>query len=455
VVAPKHKILVVDDEPSARESFRMILQDTYLIISAGNGEDCLREIEKDEPDLVLLDIKMPGIDGVEVLQRIKQKHEKLDVIMVTATKDPKIVVNVMKMGAYDYVTKPFDVEDLLNIVGRAIDKRTKIKENLFPQPAVEKHRFGNIIGHSPAIREIFKLIEKVAKNNSTILIWGESGTGKELVASAIHQNSDRAYKPFIAVNCAAIPETLLESELFGHEKGAFTHAFEKKIGKFEVASSGTIFLDEIGSMSFGMQAKLLRTLQEREIERIGGTKSIPVDVRIISATNNDLRELIRQEKFREDLYYRLNVIPINLPPLRHRKEDLPLLVDFFVEKFNRQFNRKIKGLKEAVMKLLMDYTWPGNIRELENLIERLIVLEQDEYVGTENLPLDILTVVSESPNQDQIINLRLKEAVNQFEARFIKRILEKTRGNQSEASRLLGIHRNTLLLKMKQLDLHS
>ena len=309
---------------------------------------------------------------------------------------------------------------------------------------------------SKSMQKVFEIIKTVAPSDSTVIIFGESGTGKELVARAIHQKSSRLNKAFIAVNCAAIPEPLLESELFGHEKGAFTGAYEQKLGKFELANQGTLFLDEIGCMPLNMQAKLLRVLEEKSIERVGGSKIIPVDVRLISATNLDLKKALQENLFREDLYYRLNVIPIQLPPLRDRKDDLPLFIEYFIKIFNQKFNKKVKGFSEKAFHVIMAYDWPGNVRELENLMERLIALEQNELISMESLPIDILTTYSSAPCAEENEPgpaLPLKEATQQFERQFIKKVLHKANGNQTKAAQMLGIHRNTLILKINNLGI--
>jgi len=449
----KAKILIVDDEKSMRESLQLLLRDQYEIYQAASGKEAIEMVKKHPIDLVLLDIRLPEIDGIEVLKIIKSIDDSIEVIMVTAVIMVGKAVEAIRHGAYDYLTKPFDIQALTEQVEKVVERRRLFQENLSLRKLIESdYQFEKIVGKSPAIREIFKIIDEVAQSNATVLITGESGTGKELVARAIHNRSPRKEKLFVAINCAAIPENLLESELFGHERGSFTGASERQLGKFEIAQGGTLFLDEIGSLPLPMQAKLLRAIQEKEIERIGGVKPIPVDVRIISATNSDLRTEVKARRFREDLYYRLNVIPIHLPPLRERREDIPLLANHFLHKYNREFNKKIKSFKKEVMELFLNYSWPGNIRELENLVERLVVLTKEGEIGPEKLPAEIK---GEMPCLPKATETNLFEAVRKFEADFIKKALEKTGGKKSKAAKLLGIHRNTLLNLEKKLKLKN
>lgn len=451
----KPTILAVDDESSVLEAYRLILEEEYTLLTAQNGEEALKILSQEHIDLVLLDLKLPGMGGLEILERLKQIDENIDVIVITAVNDVSSAVKSIKLGAYDYFTKPFDVDKLLTIIQRVFERQALLKEVLYLRLAMEQQQFVNIVGRSKKMLQIFDLITRVARNNVTVLITGESGTGKELIARAIHQYSDRAQKPFVAVNCAAIPENLMESELFGHERGSFTGAIERRLGKFELAQGGTLFLDEISSMRIELQAKLLRALQEREIERIGSMRAIPIDVRIIAATNQDLRTLIKQDKFREDLYYRLNVIPIFLPPLRARKEDIPLLVEHFLEKYNRLFQRSVKGLSPSAMERLLHYHWPGNIRELENIIERLVAITTNQYIQLQELPLDLSAPDSLLTNDLFEEQTTLREAVQLFEKHFILRTLEKVRWNQTLAAKLLGIHRNTLASRLDALGLRQ
>jgi DNA-binding NtrC family response regulator len=432
----KANILVVDDEKSMRDSMHMLLQDSYNIYLAKSGKEAIQVIKNNFIDLVLLDIRLPEIDGIEVLKIIKGIDDSIEVIMVTAVIMVKHAVEAIRIGAYDYITKPFDIESLQEQVEKVLEKRLLQRENTILRRMIEKDcQFEKIVGKSKEIREIFK----------------NSGTGKELVARAIHNRSPRKDKLFVAVNCAAIPENLLESELFGHERGSFTGALERQIGKFEIANGGTLFLDEIGSLPLPMQAKLLRGIQEKEIERIGAGYTTSVDVRIISATNSDLLAAIKKYKFREDLYYRLNVIPVHLPTLRERREDIPLLANHFLNKYNREFIKKIKGIKKDAMEMLARYDWPGNIRELENLVERLVVLTKKEYIGIDHLPPEIK---GEVPSKKEPDTTNFFKAVQKFEADFIRKVLEKCGGKKGEAAKMLGIHRNTLANLEKKLGIH-
>lgn len=444
----KATILIVDDEEGIRDSMRMLLKDQYRLVFSGSGREALKLFRLESPDLVLLDIRLPDIDGLEVLGRMKDLDPEVEVIMLTALNTVNYAVSAMKAGAYDYLTKPFDIEAIQSVIEKVLEKNTLMKQNLYLREEIEKKfSFEKIVGRSKPIKEIFALISQVAKSDSTVLIFGESGTGKELVARAIHNLSKRKDKLFVPVNCAAIPENLLESELFGHERGAFTGAFDRKPGKFEIADEGTLFLDEVGSLPLPMQGKLLRVLQEKEIERVGGTKTLPVDVRIISATNTDLNK----DKFREDLFFRLNVIPIKVPPLRERREDIRLLMEHFLDIFNREFGKRIKGFTKGAETALINYRWPGNVRELQNLIERLVVLQNEGFISEEHLPREVSSGESETPVSTEFSDLDLKQASMKFEAAFIKKALQKAGGNKGQAAKLLGIHRNTLLQIEKRL----
>lgn len=445
----KANILVVDDEKSIRESMQLLLRDRYNVLLAKSGKEAVEIVKTHPVDLVLLDIRMPEIDGIEVLKLVKSIDSSIEVIMITAVVTVKKAIEAIRLGAYDYITKPFDIQALHEQVGKALEKRLLLMENITLRKLIEEdYQFEKIVGKGREIREIFKTIHEVAKSNATVLITGESGTGKELAARAIHNRSPRREKLFVAVNCAAIPENLLESELFGHERGSFTGATERQIGKFEIANGGTLFLDEIGSLPLPMQAKILRTIQEKEIERIGAGYPTPIDVRIISATNSDLRAEIKNYKFRQDLYYRLNVIPIHLPPLRERKEDIHLLASHFLNKCNHKFGKKIEGISPAAMRLLENYEWPGNVRELENLIERFVVLAKSPRIEEEMVPPEISGKLETGvPSAAKT----LAEAVMKFEADFIRKALDKSGGRKSKAARMLGIHRNTLINLQKKL----
>jgi DNA-binding NtrC family response regulator len=451
----KPTLLVVDDEPGARQSLEVILEDDYRVVTAANGQEALETFQKEPVDVVLLDVNMPDMDGLEVLRKIKEQDEEMDVIMVSALNLARKAVDAIRLGAYDYITKPYEPEDILSAVSRAVSKQKLRKELDFLRREVEETRgFDQIISQNKAMLEIFELIKKVAYTSTSVLITGESGTGKELIARAVHRQGNRKTGPFVAINCAAIPSELMESEMFGHEKGAFTGAHTRMIGKFEHANGGTLFLDEISVLRSDLQAKLLRVLQERELERIGSNKPIKVDIRVISATNTNLEEAVAQGKFRQDLYFRLNVVPISIPPLRERKEDIPPLVRHFLHKFNTAFNKRVPGFTEKALDALTRYHWPGNIRELENLIERIVVLSSNnEPVDLKDIPLEILMASGQDvpdlePSKAGLIKLR-----ETFEKRIILNVLEVTQWNQTEAAKILKVNRNTLIQKAKQLGI--
>jgi two-component system response regulator AtoC len=441
-------ILVVDDDPGVRESFRLILEDHYDVVDVPDGPSALDVVRTSPMDLVLLDIRLPGMDGIEVLERIKAIDDRAEVILVTAVKTVRTAVAAMKLGAFDYLTKPFEEDELLSLASRALERRTLEREvALLRSELARTHDLDEIVGEHPVMERLHGLIAQVARTSTTVLITGESGTGKELVARAIHRHGNRREGPFVAVNPAAIVESLIESELFGHERGAFTGAYQRKLGKFELAQSGTLFLDEIGDMPLPLQAKLLRVLQEREIERVGGTRSIKIDVRVIAATNTNLKDAVSRGTFREDLYYRLNVVPIVVPPLRERAQDVPLLAEHFLRRDTRDFNKRIEGLSPEAVAALQAYRWPGNVRELENVIERCVVLADGPVIQLNDLPLDVLL-----PQQATRVRaaeaLPLNEATDQFERQIVLRVLERVGWNLTEAGRILAIHRNSLRMKL-------
>jgi len=441
-------VLVVDDDPGLRESFRLILEDEFDVLEVPDGVQALEIIRSCQVDLVLLDIRLPGMDGIEVLERIKAVDEQVEVILVTAVKTLRTAVEAMKLGAFDYLTKPFDEDEVLSLIRRALEKRALEREVVFLRSELARRQdFDEIVGQHRGMQKLYQLIAQVARTASTVLITGESGTGKELIARAIHRQGPRRDKPFVPVNPAAVSETLMESELFGHEKGAFTGAYQRKLGKFELAHGGTLFLDEIATLKPELQVKLLRVLQEREIERVGGTQSIKVDVRIIAASNADLKKAVRNETFREDLYYRLNVVPITVPPLRERREDIPLLVNHFIRKFTHEFKKQISGVSPDALAALQEYPWPGNVRELQNIIERSVALVEGALVQLKDLPLDLM-LPDHGARARAAETLPLKQACEQFERQIVLRVLERARWNQSEAARLLGLHRNTLKVKL-------
>ena len=437
-------ILVVDDDPGVRESFRLILEDHYEVVDVPDGPQALDVLRASQVDLVLLDIRLPEMDGIEVLERIKAIDESIEVILVTAVKTVRTAVAAMKLGAFDYLTKPFEEEELLALCTRALEKRSLVREVAFLRGELARtHDFDEIVGTHAAMQKLYRLVAQVARTTATVLITGESGTGKELIARAVHRQGPRCDRPFVPVNPAAIAETLIESELFGHEKGAFTGAYQRKLGKLELAQGGTLFLDEIGTLKAELQAKLLRVLQEREIERVGGTRAIKIDVRVIAATNVDLKQAVARGAFREDLYYRLNVVPIEVPPLRERIEDLPLLVEHFVRHYGQQFGKRVQGLSPEALGALAEYRWPGNVREVQNVVERCVVLAEGPVIGLNDLPLDVL-LPDHRIRVRRAERLPLKDATQEFERQIVLRVLERVSGNQSEAARILGIHRNSL-----------
>ena len=449
-------VLIVDDEVGTRESLRMILKNDYETYLARDAEEAFRQSKEHDPDVILLDIILPDIDGLKVLEKIKGNEPDKIVIMITATKTVKTAVEAMKLGAYDYITKPFDVDELRLIINRALSNQALEKEVKYLRKEIDKSfGFSNIIGKGRSMEGIFQLVRQIADSKSTVLIMGESGTGKELISRAIHYNGNRRNFPFVTINCAAIPETLIESELFGHEKGAFTNAYERKLGRFEIAHRGTLFLDEIGELSLATQAKILRFLEEKEFNRVGGSKTIKVDVRLITATNRDLNQLLRKGEFREDLYYRINVVPILIPPLRERKEDIPLLVDYFVAKFNEENNKHVKTVSPEAMQLIMDYDWPGNVRELENLMERVIALTFNEEILANELPFSFSNVSKVNGLKDSILSGRVSfsRAEEEFEKGVILDALKKANYVQSHAAEMLGISRRILKYKMDKLGI--
>jgi len=453
-----HSVLIVDDEVGARESLRMILKSHYEVFLAKNAEEAFRQIKERSPDVILLDIILPDVDGLKVLEIIKQNDPDAIVIMITATRTVKTAVEAMKLGACDYVTKPFDVDELRLMISRFLSTRALQTEVQYLRKEVDKNfSFGNIIGKSEVMREIFTVIRQVADSKSTVVILGESGTGKELAARAIHHNSNRRNYPFVTINCAAIPETLIESELFGHEKGAFTNAIERKLGRFEIAHQGTLFLDEIGELSLATQAKTLRFLEEREFTRVGGSKTIKVDVRLIAATNKDLTQLIKKGLFREDLYYRINVVPIVLPPLRERREDIPLLLDHFVEKFSAENRKQITGISKEALEILKNYEWPGNVRELENLMERVITLTMNSHIEPDELPFSLVNMPKLYGLKESIMNgkVTLIEGEEKFEREIIEDALRKANYVQSHAADMLGISRRILKYKMDKFGINQ
>jgi len=451
----KPTLLIVDDELGARQSLEVILEDDFQVLTAESGQEALEIVQKEPVDLVLLDIHMPEMDGLEVLRKIRERDEEIDIVIVSALNLARKAVDAIKLGAYDYITKPYEPEDILSTVARVIHKRNLHKELDFLRREVEASRgFDQIVTQNKTMLQIFERVKKVAFTSTNVLITGESGTGKELIARSIHQQGNRKHRPFVAINCAAIPSELMESVMFGHEKGAFTGAHARTIGKFEYAHGGTLFLDEISVLRSDLQAKLLRVLQEREIERIGSNKPIKVDIRVISATNTNLRKAVAQGQFRQDLYFRLNVVPISIPPLSERKEDIPLLANHFLRKFNTAFNKKIPGFSEKALAALARYPWPGNIRELENLVERIVVLSAgDEKIDLKNIPYEILMASDQDTKDAEMKRGGLIKIRKAIEKQIILSVLEASQWNQTEAAKVLNVNRNALIQKAKQIGI--
>ena len=455
---PKHaQLLVVDDDEAIRDALREILEDDYGVTCVDNGFKALEEVQNEVYDLVFLDVIMPEMDGLETLKRIKAFDQNLDVIMISAVDRAQEATEALRFGAYDYITKPFDHEIILNRLDKVLLKRNLTKEIHFHRTKeTESNGSPRIISKSQHMAAVFELIKKVSATASNVLITGESGTGKELIARAVHHESPRADNPFVAINCAAIPAELMESEFFGYEKGAFTGAYRQTIGKFEFAHQGTLFLDEISSLKPEFQAKLLRFIQEREFSRVGSHRSIKVDVRLVAATNTRLDGMVKAGTFRDDLFFRLNVVPVDLPPLRRRKGDIPLLSGYFMSRFNQQMHKRVNGFTPNALAVLEAYPWPGNVRELENLIERLVVLGTDHKpVDEKDLPLDLIfhTESEKGMAQSAWETKGLLQARATFERLYILKALKTCDWNQTRTAKLLDIHRNTLLQKMKNLDL--
>jgi DNA-binding NtrC family response regulator len=451
----KNKLLVVDDEHLIRWSLEQNLKKQgYEVVTAGSGEDALRLVREEQPDLVLLDIQLPGISGIDVLEKIKEHDEEIIVVMVTANSGLENAVTAMRLGAYDYISKPFNLDEMSIVVKKALETSDLKQEVVRLRTETKKNGPPNIIGESRQVRALMEMLDKVARSEaSTVLVQGESGTGKELVAKWVHYSSNRADKPFIAINCAAVPATLLESELFGHEKGAFTDAKATKKGLFELADGGTVFLDEIGDMEMGMQAKLLRFLEDRSFRRIGGSRVFTVDVRIISATNKDLQKSIEEKTFRNDLYYRLQVIPVFLPSLRERKEDIIPLATHFIGLYNKDFNKKVQGIADAAARVMCDYNWPGNIRELKNVIERAIILGNDDMLLLEHLPLEIVAKAPVAASEQPASSFRLPPEgidIEEVEKELIRQALEITEWNQSKAAKKLNLGIDAFRYRMKK-----
>lgn len=460
-------ILVVDDEDSVRTALKALLKrEGYEVETATNGEEAVSLVKTLQPALVIMDIRMPKKDGIEALREIREIDKDINVIMITAFAAVETAIKAMMIGAYDYIIKPFNNDEVKILAKRALQVQSLKEEvKVLHRELSYNHRLDKLLTNSPKMMQLYKLIGKVAQTNATVLITGESGTGKEVVANTIHYNSNRRTGPFIKINCGALPEGLLESELFGHEKGAFTGAVHRKLGRFELAKQGTIFLDEIGEISQGLQVKLLRVLQEHEFERVGGTETIKADFRVIAATNRDLKSMVEKGEFREDLYYRLNVVPLNVPPLRERKEDIILLSNYFLQKFSNENDKEIAGFDENTIMLLDNYSWPGNVRELSNIIERAVIMSTGTIIFPEDISLSELEI-TKSPSLDIISSnlsksieeyllqmeksITLKELIKQIEKSAIGLKLQKNGGNRMKTAKELGISRRALLYKIQE-----
>jgi len=457
---PMQKILIVDDDPEILEIIADILREGgYAVDTAPDGINAIRHIDADFYDLVITDLNLPKMDGMMVLRHVVDQSADTMCVILTGYGTIKSAVEAIKTGAFDYISKPIKSGEILMVVEKALRYKHLERENILLRRQLrKKYRFENFVGDSRPIQKVFELIEKVADTDSTVLITGESGTGKELIAKAIHYNSYRRDNPMVVINCGAIPEELLESELFGHEKGAFTGAHKSRIGRFELANEGTIFLDEIGDMSPNLQVKLLRVLQEQKFERVGSTRTIKVDIRIVAATNKNLISAVNKGTFREDLYYRLNVIPIKVPPLRHRKSDIPLLVDFFLKKFNEEKRKHVKEFLPEAMDAVLHYDWRGNVRELENLVERVIILTNGDEIGLEDIPASMKgrarTIESLEATIPPRGGIPFDHAVEEYEKKLILQALSETDWVTTKAAKLLNINRTTLIEKMKKKRLH-
>ena len=444
------KILIVDDETAHCQMLEAVLKaEKYATQRAQDGQSAIEAVKERFYDLILMDIRMNRVGGIEALKKIKEISPDIPILMMTAYASVDTAVQAMRSGAYDYLTKPLDIDELKILVAKALRHHQLEKENIFLKEQLgSRFDFSNIIGRSSTMKELLETVAMVAPSEATVLILGESGTGKELIANAIHQNSPRSSHPFIKVNCAALPETLLESELFGHEKGAFTGAVNRRQGRFHLAHKGSILLDEIAEMSMATQSKILRVLQEREFEPIGSPETIKVDTRIITATNKNLQGEVKAKRFREDLYYRINVVNLTVPSLRERRDDIPLLVDFFLKRYAKKNNRNLKGFTPKAMDLLMRYDWPGNIRELENVVERSVIMMRGDFITPEEFPGALKSL---DPEYEQISAEMLSgKSLKEMEKAMIMRTLQETDGNRTRAAEILGISRRNLQLKLKE-----
>ncbi|HWR07439.1 sigma 54-interacting transcriptional regulator [Sporomusa sp.] len=454
-----YTVMVVDDEDSVRKLLSAVLKrEGYQVVCAGSGEEALSKFKTVQPDLVIMDIRMPNIDGITAFKEMRQLSQNVTVILMTAYAAVETAVEAIKLGAFDYVIKPFDIEEVKLLTNRAIQLQ-KMTEKIYVlnQQLIDSYRLDKIITNSPKMQELCQNINKIAQSNASVLITGESGTGKELIANTIHYNSKRNSGPFIKINCGALPEGLLDSELFGHEKGAFTGAIMRRSGRFEQADHGTLFLDEIGEISPNLQVKLLRVLQEREFERVGGNATIKTDIRVLAATNRNLQEMVKQGTFRQDLYYRLNVVSLAAPPLRERREDIELLAGYFLQKFTAENEKAILGFDPDVLRLLENYNWPGNVRELANIIERAVIMSTGSRIFPEDLP-DNLRYSNESDlissfGFEKPEGKTLKEMIKKVECMLIKEALQRNQGNKVKTAKELGVSRRSILYKIQEYEI--
>ena len=454
MIKPAKLVLVVDDESSVREVLTDIFADNgFSVKTAVNGQDALKKLDDLHPDVVFMDIRMPEMSGIEALEIINTRGSQIPIILMTAYGSTETTIEAMKLGAFDYLMKPLNIKEVMRVLEKAIEIKELIDDNMSEPKKNIEYKDDQMIGFSPIMQNVYKTIGRVTNTSATVLIRGESGTGKELVARAIHFNSVRKDKPFIKINCASIPENLLESELFGHERGAFTGAVASKSGRFELANKGTLFLDEIGEMSAALQAKLLRVLQEKEFDRLGGTETIKVDVRIIAATNNDLEKSIEEGEFREDLFYRLNVVDIMLPPLRERKEDIPALVDYIVKCCNAEYAKAVTGFSNEATAMLKAYDWPGNVRELKNLCERAVLMSNGPVLTLDDLPISLKKGSKRLSWLSEIGGESFKEIVSEVEREVIIKALEDNKWNRSAAASALKMNRSSFYAKMKELGI--
>jgi len=455
-----NRVLVIDDEKNMRHMLQIMLNKAgYMAETASDGLDGLEKMGEEEFDVILCDLRMPKMDGMTFLKKAHEKYAGKTFIMMSAFGNMDDALEAMKIGAYDYISKPFKTDEVLLTLKKAEERERLKAENIRLQKKIsqieQRYSFGNIVARSEAMRHVFDLVRKVADHKTTVLITGESGTGKDLIAGAIHHNGMRASAPMVSINCGGIPENLLESELFGYKRGAFTDAVRDKPGRFEEANGGTVFLDEIGELPLPLQVKLLRVLQEEELTPLGGVGSRKIDVRVIAATSKDLRKEIEEGRFREDLFYRINVMAIHLPPLRERRGDIPLLVGYFIDMFNKKLHKDLEGLSSETMPILMGYSWPGNIRELENVIERAVLLAKGRWVTPEDLPAHVTSDAVFTPTVLPEDSLSVRKASNRLERDLIQKALELTGGNRSQAAKILEISRPKLLARIKEYDLEK